>query len=298
MSHLMAFKQLTKRYGSVQALDEFTAEVSPGRITAFLGPNGSGKTTSMRLLLGLAEPTAGSASIAGRPYRELRHPTRVVGAVLDQGFHPNRSARNHLRIVAAAAAVDQARIEVVLDLVGLTAAAGRRVGGFSLGMRQRLALASALVGDPGVLVLDEPFNGLDPDGIHTMRQFLRRFTDAGGTVFLSSHLLSEVAHSADEAIIINHGRLVSSGPVSALVSSGRTVVVATPDADLLAVALTHRGATITRHGPDEITVAEVDREAIGRAALDVGAIILDMRAQGDDLETVFQALIHPQAATS
>ena len=298
MSHLMAFEQLTKRYGSVQALDAFTAEVSPGRITAFLGPNGSGKTTSMRLLLGLAEPTAGSASIAGRPYRELQHPTRVVGAVLDQGFHPNRSARNHLRIVAAAAAVDRARIDVVLDLVGLTAAAGRRVGGFSLGMRQRLALASALVGDPGILVLDEPFNGLDPDGIHTMRQFLRQFTDTGGTVFLSSHLLSEVAHSADDAIIINHGRLVSAGPVSALVSSGRTVVVATPDADLLAVALAHRGATITRHGPGEITVADVDREAIGRAALDVGAIILDMRAQGDDLETVFQALIHPQAATS
>ena len=298
MSHLMAFEQLTKRYGSVQALDAFTAEVSPGRITAFLGPNGSGKTTSMRLLLGLAEPTAGSASIAGRPYRELPHPSRVVGAVLDQGFHPNRSARNHLRIVAAAAAVNRGRIDVVLDLVGLTDAAARRVGGFSLGMRQRLALASALVGDPEILVLDEPFNGLDPDGIHTMRQFLRQFTDSGGTVFLSSHLLSEVAHSADDAIIINHGRLVSAGPVSALISSSRTVVVATPDADLLAVALAHRGATITRHGHGEITVAEVNREVIGRAALDVGAVILDMRAQGDDLETVFQALIHPQAATS
>jgi energy-coupling factor transporter ATP-binding protein EcfA2 len=165
----ISFRQLTKRYGEVTALDDFTADVAPGRITAFLGPNGSGKTTSMRLLLGLAEPTHGSALIGGRAYASLEHPLRIVGAVLDLGFHPNRSARSHLRITAMQAGVPDSRVDDVLDVVELTSAAGRRVGGFSLGMRQRLALASALIGDPAVLVMDEPFNGLDPAGIQTMR---------------------------------------------------------------------------------------------------------------------------------
>ncbi|MEN3268136.1 ATP-binding cassette domain-containing protein [Pseudonocardia sp.] len=298
MSQLIAFHQLTKRYGAVQALDGLTAEVASGRITAFLGANGSGKTTTMRVLLGLAEPTAGSATIDGRAYRDLAHPTRAIGAVLDQGFHPHRSARNHLRIVAAQAGVPKNRIEGVLDVVGLTDAAGRRVGGYSLGMRQRLALAAALVPEPAILVLDEPFNGLDPHGIQIMRDFLRRFADNGGTVFLSSHLLAEVAHSADDAIIIDHGRLVSAGPIAGLLTTNPTVVVTTPDAELLAVALEHRGATVTRHRPEEIVVADVNREAIGRAALDVGAVIVDMRAHGDVLESIFQNLIHPQEAAS
>ena len=298
MSQLIAFHRLTKRYGAVRALDGLTAEVSPGRITAFLGANGSGKTTSMRLLLGLSEPTAGSATIAGRPYRELVHPTRTVGAVLDQGFHPNRSARNHLRIISAQAGMPKSRIEGVLDVVGLTDAAGRRVGGYSLGMRQRLALAAALVPEPTILVLDEPFNGLDPHGIQIMRDFLRRFADDGGTVFLSSHLLAEVAHSADDAIIIDHGRLVNAGPIAGLITTTPRVLVTTPDSELLAVALEHRGATVTRTSPDEIAVADVSREAIGRAALDVGAVIVDMRAQGDVLETIFQSLIHPQESAS
>ena len=288
MSQLIAFHQLTKRYGAVQALDGLTAEVSPGRITAFLGANGSGKTTSMRLLLGLSEPTTGSATIAGRPYRDLVHPTRTVGTVLDQGFHPNRRARNHLRIIAAQAGVPKSRIEGVLDVVGLTDAAGRRVGGYSLGMRQRLALAAALVAEPTILVLDEPFNGLDPHGIRLMRDFLRRFTDDG----------AEVAHSADDAVIIDHGRLVNAGPIAGLITTTPRVVVTTPDAELLAVALEHRGATVTRHSPEQIAVADVTREAIGRAALDVGAVIVDMHAQGDVLETIFQNLIHPQETAS
>jgi ABC-2 type transport system ATP-binding protein len=297
MAQGLAFELLTKRYGRVQALDGLSAEVFPGRITAFLGANGSGKTTTMRVLLGLAEPTAGAATVGGRPYRELAHPTRIVGAVLDQGFHPNRSARNHLRVAAGQAQVPASRIDAVLDVVGLTGAAGRRVRTFSLGMRQRLALATALVGDPAVLVLDEPFNGLDPDGIHRMQGFLRQFADGGGTVFLSSHLLAEVASSADDAIIIDHGRLVSAGPVSALATAGTTVLVTTPDADLLAVALGHRGATVTRQGADEIAVRGVSREAIGRAALDVGAVLVDMHARGDDLESVFRTLIHPRELT-
>src|SRR3954449_7441694 len=250
MSQIISFQLVSKRYGPVQALDDLSAEVHPGRITAFLGANGSGKTTSMRLLLGLAEPTAGSATIAGQPYRDLVHPTRTVGAVLDQGFHPNRSARNHLRIVAAQAAMPAERAEEVLDLVELLQAAHRRVGGFSLGMRQRLALASALIGDPEILVLDEPFNGLDPAGIATMRAFLRSFADRGGTVFLSSHLLAEVAHSADDAIVIHRGRLVSAGPVADLSTDPGGLAVTTDDADLLAVTLARRGATVARTGPD------------------------------------------------
>ncbi len=214
--HSLSFVDLTKRFGPVVALDSFSADVRPGRVTAFLGANGSGKTTSMRLLLGLATPTSGVALVGGRPYRDLPHPLRAVGAVLDQGVHPNRSARNHVRIAARAAGVSPARADEMLDLVGLTSAAGRRAGGYSLGMRQRLALATALVGDPGVLVMDEPFNGLDPEGIATLRAFLRDFADRGGTVLLSSHQLAEVAHTADDAIVVAHGRLVAAGPVDEL----------------------------------------------------------------------------------
>jgi ABC-2 type transport system ATP-binding protein len=293
----IVFTQLTKRYGPVTALDGLTVDVEAGRVTAFLGANGSGKTTSMRVLLGLSEPDAGSATIGGQPYRDLAHPLRTVGAVLDQGFHPNRSARNHLRVVAAQAGVPVSRVEDVLGLVELLPAAGRRVGGFSLGMRQRLALAAALVGDPAVLVLDEPFNGLDPAGIQTTRAFLRRFADDGGTVFLSSHLLSEVAHSADDAVIIDHGRLVSAGPVAALADPA-AVIVTSPDADLLAVTLARRGAAVDRTAPDRVTISGLTREAVGRAAADVGVVVTDMRAQGDDLESVFSHLIHGQEATS
>jgi ABC-2 type transport system ATP-binding protein len=294
MSATIAFEGLTKRFGPVTALEDFSAEVAPGRITAFLGANGSGKTTTMRLLLGLDTPTAGAATLGGRSYRSIERPTQIVGAVIDQGFHPSRSARNHLRIVTAQAGKPGGRTDEVLDLVGLTGAADRRVGGYSLGMRQRLALACALVGDPEVLVLDEPFNGLDPDGISTMRRFLRGFADDGRTVFLSSHLLAEVAQSTDDAIIIDHGRLVAAGPVGQLLPEAPALVVGTSDADLLAVALTHRGATVHRQGPDEIRVTGVTREVIGRTALDIGAVITEMHGTGDDLESVFATLTAPQ----
>jgi ABC-2 type transport system ATP-binding protein len=210
----ISFDRLVKHYPDVRAVDGLTADVVAGRITAFLGPNGSGKTTTMRLLLGLADPSSGTALLYGRPYRELEHPLHVVGALLDQGFHPNRTARSHLRVVTAQAGVPDSRADDVLELVGLTAAARRRVGGFSLGMRQRLGLATALIGNPSVLILDEPFNGLDPDGISTMRLFLREFADRGGTVLLSSHLLAEVATIADDAIILNRGRVVRTGPIA------------------------------------------------------------------------------------
>jgi ABC-2 type transport system ATP-binding protein len=293
----ITFSKIVKRYGTVTALDGLSAEVSPGRITAFLGANGSGKTTSMRLLLGLSAPDSGSATIGGHAYADLRYPLRTVGAVLDQGFHPNRSARNHLRIVAAQARVPPTRIDQVLDLVELTPVAGRRVGGYSLGMRQRLALAAALIGEPTVLVLDEPYNGLDPAGVHTMRAFLRQFADSGGTVFLSSHLLAEVALSADEAIIIDRGRLVSAGPVTALITAPG-VAVTSPQADLLCVTLTNCGATVDRTAPDQLAITGMSREAIGRAAADIGAILTDIHARSDDLESAFHTLIHRQEAAS
>ena len=217
----LSFHQLTKRFGDVTALEEFTATAQPGRVTAFLGPNGSGKTTSIRILLGLSEPTAGTATVGGQRYRDLPAPLQTVGAVIDQGFHPNRSGRNHLRVIAAQAGIADARTRIgeLLEQVDLASAADRRVAGYSLGMRQRLSLASALVGKPAVLVLDEPFNGLDPDGISTMRDFLRDFAADGGTVFLSSHLLSEVEHNADDVDSMNRGRLAAAGPMSELVSA-------------------------------------------------------------------------------
>ena len=235
----LSFHQLTKRYGDVLALDGFTAVAMPGRITAFVGPNGAGKSTSMRILLGLAEPTSGTATIDGLPYRDLPYPTRVVGAVLDQGFHPNRSALNHVRIAARQAGMSPDRAAEVLGHFGLAAAARRRVGGYSLGMRQRLALASAVVAGPSVLVLDEPLNGLDPDGIRGMRQYLRSFADQGGTVLLSSHLLSEVEAVADDLIVINGGKLAAAGPLADLVG----------DADLESVfhAVTHSTDPHPRH---------------------------------------------------
>jgi ABC-2 type transport system ATP-binding protein len=214
----LSFHQLTKQYGPVTVLDGFTATAMPGRVTAFLGVNGAGKTTSMRIMLGLAEPTTGTATIDGVRYADLAHPTRVVGSVLDQGFHPNRSARNHIRLTAMQAGIAPVKADEQLERFGLGAAAGRRVGGFSLGMRQRLALASALVGDPSVLILDEPLNGLDPDGIREMRRFLRSFADAGGTVFLSSHLLGEVAAVADDLVVIHRGVLAAAGPVEDIVT--------------------------------------------------------------------------------
>jgi ABC-2 type transport system ATP-binding protein len=200
---------LTKRYGTVLAVDRLTFSVEPGQVVGFLGPNGAGKTTTLRMLLGLVRPDDGRATIGGRAYHELPAPSHEVGAVLEAAsFHPGRTARNHLRIQALATGAEQARIDVVLDLVGLAGAAGRRVGGFSLGMRQRLALATALLADPEVLILDEPANGLDPEGVRWLRDLLRGLAAEGTTVLISSHILAEVAQTVDSVIIVNQGRLV------------------------------------------------------------------------------------------
>ena len=208
---------LTKRFGSVRAVDDLSFSVERGSVTGFLGPNGAGKTTTLRMLLGLVTPDAGTATISGRVYAELPEPLHQVGAVLEaSSFHPGRTARSHLRIQALAAAADPGRVDDVLDLVQLTPAAGRRIGGFSLGMRQRLGLATALLANPEILILDEPANGLDPEGVHWLRGLLRSFAAEGGTVLVSSHMLAETAQTVDSVVIIDHGRLVTQAPLASL----------------------------------------------------------------------------------
>jgi ABC-2 type transport system ATP-binding protein len=215
---------LTKRYGDLVAVDDLSFSIRSGTITGFLGPNGAGKTTTLRLLLGLAKPTAGDASVFGRPYRELDDPARRVGAVLESSdLHPGRSGRDHLRSLALAARIPGDRVDEVLEVVELTAAARRRVKTYSLGMRQRLGLAAALLGDPELLVLDEPANGLDPAGVRWLRRFLRAFADRGGTVLVSSHMLAEAAQTVDRVVIINRGRLVASGTLDELTDRGTTL---------------------------------------------------------------------------
>lgn len=207
---VVAVHDLTKRFGTVTAVDGLTFELEAGSITGFLGPNGAGKTTTLRLLLGLARPSSGEALLFGHPYRELPHPTRRVGALLESGdFDPGRSGRNHLRALALAADIPFARVDELLELVELDRAADRPAGGYSLGMRQRLGLAAAMLGAPDLLVLDEPANGLDAAGVHWLRGFLRQFAAGGGTVFVSSHLLAEVAQTVDRVVIIDGGRLVA-----------------------------------------------------------------------------------------
>jgi ABC-2 type transport system ATP-binding protein len=217
-------RSLTKRFGEVVAVDDLTFSLHPGTVTGFLGPNGAGKTTTLRLLLGLAEPTAGGALVFGRRYHELDKPARRAGAVLESSdLHPGRSGRDHLRTLALAAEIPSSRIEEVLELVDLQAAAHRRVRTYSLGMRQRLALAAALLGDPKLLVLDEPANGLDPAGVHWLRRFLRRFAEQGRTVLVSSHMLAEAQQTVDEVVIIDRGRLVATGRLDELTEGGGTL---------------------------------------------------------------------------
>ena len=217
----ITLERLTKRYGDVLAVDDLSFHLEPGSVTGFVGANGAGKSTTLRMLLGLTRPTSGSALVNGVPYAELGAPAREVGALTDPGvFHPRRSGRNALRVLAAASGVPDRRVDEVLELVDLTSAASRRVGGYSLGMRQRLGLAAALLGDPAVLVLDEPANGLDPLGVHWLRGLLRTFGDEGRTVLVSSHQLAELAQTVDDVIVIDRGRLVARGPLSSLTGDG------------------------------------------------------------------------------
>ena len=217
MAHI-CFNHLTKRYGPIVAVDDFTATLQPGKITGFLGPNGAGKSTTLRMLVGLTTPTGGTATIDGLPYPKLSHPSRAIGAVTDSAvFHPRRSGRDALRVLCALGGIPPRRADEVIDLVDLTAAGGRNVGGYSMGMRQRLALAAALLGDPETLVLDEPATGLDPAGVLWLRTLLRGLAEQGRTVLVSSHLLAEAAQTVDEVIVINRGRLIVHGPMTQLI---------------------------------------------------------------------------------
>jgi ABC-2 type transport system ATP-binding protein len=283
---------LTKVFGKVRAVDDLSFTVEPGQVTGFLGPNGAGKTTTLRTLLGLVRPNSGVATIGGRRYAELADPLRTVGAALEaSGFHSGRTGRNHLRVMCAAAGLPLTRTDEVLEQVGLTAAAKRKVRGYSLGMRQRLGLAQTLLGDPRVLILDEPANGLDPEGIRWLRLFLRRLADEGRTVLISSHLLAEVAQTADHVVIIAKGRSIRQASVRDLTSAGESsVLVRTPAADLLAKALTDAGATVVPEGANALGVTGTDAPAIGRAALAAGVELHELTPRTSDLEQVFLSL--------
>jgi ABC-2 type transport system ATP-binding protein len=282
---------LTKRFGSTTAVDDLTFAVEPGRITGFLGPNGAGKTTTLRMLLGLVHPTAGEALVGGVPYPKLAEPARSVGAVLEAStYHPTRSGRNHLRVLATAAGIPPARADEVLERVELAAVARRRVETYSLGMRQRLSVATALLGDPRLLVLDEPANGLDPEGIRWLRDFLRSFAGGGGTVFISSHVLAEIAQLADEVVIIHRARLVAHEPLAALTSRGAGgTIVRSPDSAALRDRLEDAGIAATSSGPSELRVA-APTERVGEIAAAVGVVLHELRGEGASLEEIFLEL--------
>ncbi len=288
----ISVRGLSKRFGDVLAVDQLDFEIGHGTVAGFLGPNGAGKTTTLRMLVGLVAPTAGTATVAGRPYRELPDPARRVGAVLEaSGFHPGRSARDHLRVLAVAAGLDPGRADQTLEQTGLAAVGRRRVGGFSLGMRQRLGLAAALLGDPEVLILDEPANGLDPEGVHWLRGLVRGLADEGRTVLVSSHLLAEVAQTADQVVIIDRGRLVAHSTLAALTArADRTVRVRTPQPRALRDLLVARGAQVTLDGPDQLVVAGASTEQVGQAAAAGGVVLHEMRFQRSNLEDVFLEL--------
>jgi ABC-2 type transport system ATP-binding protein len=282
-------RSLRKRFGNVAAVDGVSFDVEPGMVTGFLGPNGAGKTTTLRMILGLAHPTSGSATIDGRPYRALDDPARTVGAVLERsGFHPGRRARDHLRAVARAARIPDSRADETLEIVALQNAAGRRAGQYSLGMRQRLALATALLGDPRILILDEPANGLDPQGIRWLRDFLRWYASQGRTVLVSSHVLAEMAQTADAVIVIARGRVVAEGPIAELIAGrGGAVEVRSPGAERLAAALRSRGFGVERSGDHTLVVTGADAAAVGDLALSEGVAIHGLRERSASLEDVF-----------
>jgi ABC-2 type transport system ATP-binding protein len=281
---------LTKRYGQTTAVDDLTFAIAHGRITGFLGPNGAGKTTTLRILLGLVHASSGDALVGGSPYRKLQDPARAVGAVLEaSNYHPTRSGRDHLRVLAAASGIADARVDEVLEEVELRDAARRRVETYSLGMRQRLSVAAALLGTPMLLVLDEPANGLDPEGIRWLRNFLRGFSSRGGTVFISSHVLAEVAQIADEVVIIHRARLVAHDSVSALTArAAGGAVVRSPEAPRLREELARRG--IAAGEDDGRLRVQASAEVVGEVAAEAGVVLHELRGESASLEEIFLEL--------
>jgi ABC-2 type transport system ATP-binding protein len=293
-SRTIEFRSVSKHFGPVRAVDDLSFTVQPGVVTGFLGPNGAGKTTSLRMLLGLVRPTSGSATFGGTPYAKLERPLATVGTALEaSSFNPGRTARDHLRVYATAAGIPSQRIGAVLELTGIVGAADRRVGGFSLGMRQRLGLAFALLGDPGVLVLDEPINGLDPEGIRWIRGLLQQLAAEGRTVLVSSHLLSEVQQSVERVVIISRGRIVHEGSLDDL-ESATTVLVDSPDRRGLQAALTAAGAAVTSLDGG-LSVAALPAAEIGAIALRAGVALSLLKPDRAGLEDVFLELVGADA---
>jgi ABC-2 type transport system ATP-binding protein len=284
---------LTKRYGDKLAVDGLTFAVRPGVVTGFLGPNGAGKSTTMRMIMGLDAPSAGDVTVNGRHYHGLPWPLHEVGALLEaKAIHPGRSARAHLLMLAEANRIPRRRVEEVLELVGLTAVAGRRAGKFSLGMGQRLGIAAALLGDPEVLLFDEPVNGLDPDGIRWVRNLLKGLAHEGRTVFVSSHLMSEMALTADEVVIIGRGRLIAQHPIGDLLdrSAQRFVRVRSPQMELLVAALDGAGATVTLEEDGSASVRGLDAPTIGDLASDARVALHELSPQSASLEEAYMEL--------
>jgi ABC-2 type transport system ATP-binding protein len=292
--------QLTKRYGSSLAVDDLSFTVEPGKVTGFLGPNGAGKSTTMRMIVGLDRPDHGWARIGGKPYRDIASPLRHVGALLEaKALHPGRSAREHLRYLAASQGIDSARVDELLELVGIAGAADRRVGGFSLGMGQRLGVAVALLGDPGVVILDEPVNGLDVDGVRWIRELLRSLAQEGRTVLLSSHLLSEVSVTADHLVVIQRGRLIADCPTEQLTADDSgTVLVVAPQRDDLAQVLTKSGAAVEVCDVDSLVVSGMRAAQIGDLALAARIAVHQLTPRRTSLEDAFLELTESIGSTS
>jgi len=288
-------RNLTKRYGTTTAVDDLTFTVRPGLVTGFLGPNGAGKTTTMRMILDLDAPSSGDVTVGGRHYRELPAPLREVGALIDaHAVHPQRTAFNHLLSLAQSNAIPRRRVDDVLGAVGLDTVADRRVGGFSLGMSQRLGIAAAMLGDPPVLMFDEPVNGLDPEGIVWIRHLMRAFAAEGRTVLVSSHLMNEMALTADHLIVIGKGKLLRDESVTEFVesSSDQWVLVRTDGLDTLAATLTQAGARV-KPGPDaSLEVSGMTSTAIGRLAASTGVALSELAPQRASLEEAFMELTH------
>ena len=288
---MIEVRGLTKQYGAVRAVDDLTFDVAPGKVTGFLGPNGAGKSTTMRMILGLDRPTAGTALVTGRPFGELAEPLRVAGALLDAGaVHGGRSGRDHLRVAARTNGIPLRRVDEVIDQVGLAPAAKRRVRGYSLGMKQRLGIATALLGDPAVLLFDEPMNGLDLDGVRWIRGLVRGLADEGRTVLLSSHLMSEMEQTADHLVIIGRGRLIADASMQDVMrgdGAQRQVRVRTPSADRLAGALRGRGLRAHPTDDGDLLVEGATPETVGDIALGIGVAVHRLAEEHSSLEQVY-----------
>jgi ABC-2 type transport system ATP-binding protein len=286
-------KNLTKRYGDKTVVDDLSFTVEPGRVTGFLGPNGAGKSTTMRLLLGLDRPDAGEATVNGVPYRELDRPLSVVGALLEaRAVHTGRSAFHHLLCLAQTQGIGRRRVEEVIEQVGLASVAHKRAGGFSLGMGQRLGIAAALLGDPAALVLDEPVNGLDPEGIVWIRNLMKSLAAEGRAVFVSSHLMNEMAVTADHLIVIGRGRLVADCSTEEFIerSTERSVLVRTPDGTQLAGLLRREGATVTRTAEGDLDVTGIEAPRIAELAAADGLVLHELTTRRGSLEEAFMEL--------